>query len=62
VLHFFDREIAYDKISAVETRSVLFGNAMAPVLLRATRGCSEAWRARAARHMLGCDPRPRLCF
>ena len=37
LLHFLDREIAYDKIAAVETRSVLFGNAMAPVLLRATR-------------------------
>jgi len=37
MLHFLDKEIPYDKIAAVETRSVLFGNAMAPVLLRATR-------------------------
>ena len=37
MLHFFNKEIPYDKIAAVETRSVLFGNAMAPVLLRATR-------------------------
>ena len=37
LLHFFNKEIAYDKIAAVETRAVLFGNAMAPVLLRATR-------------------------
>ena len=37
MLHFLNKEIAYDKIAAVETRSVLFGNAMAPVLLRATR-------------------------
>ena len=36
-LHFFDKEIPYDKIAAVETREVLFGNAMAPVLLRSTR-------------------------
>ena len=37
ILHFFNKEVPYDKIAAVETRSVLFGNAMAPVLLRATR-------------------------
>jgi hypothetical protein len=37
LLHFLVKEIPYDKIAAVETRSVLFGNAMAPVLLRATR-------------------------
>jgi hypothetical protein len=37
MLHFFNKEIPYDKIAAVETREVLFGNAMAPVLLRATR-------------------------
>lgn len=37
MLRFVDREIPYDQIEAVETRSVLFGNAMAPVLLRATR-------------------------
>ena len=37
MLHFIAKEIPYDKIAAVETRGVLFGNAMAPVLLRATR-------------------------
>jgi hypothetical protein len=37
VLHFVDKTIPYDAIAAVETRSVLFGNAIAPVLLRATR-------------------------
>jgi hypothetical protein len=37
MIHFLNKEIPYDKIAAVETRSVLFGNAMAPVLLRATR-------------------------
>lgn len=37
MIHFLNKEIAYDRIAAVETRSVLFGNAMAPVLLRATR-------------------------
>jgi hypothetical protein len=37
VLHFLDKTIPYAAIAAVETRSVLFGNAMAPVLLRATR-------------------------
>ena len=37
ILHFINKDIPYDKIAAVETRSVLFGNAMAPVLLRATR-------------------------
>ncbi len=37
VLHFIDKTIPYDAIAAVETRNVLFGNAMAPVLLRATR-------------------------
>ena len=37
LLHFFNKEIPYDKIAAVETREVLFGNAMAPVLLRSTR-------------------------
>ena len=37
MLHFINKEIPYDKIAAVETRCVLFGNAMAPVLLRATR-------------------------
>jgi hypothetical protein len=37
VLRFIDREIPYDQIQAIETRCVLFGNVMAPVLLRATR-------------------------
>jgi len=37
MLRFVDREVPYDEIQAVETRCVLFGNAMAPVLLRATR-------------------------
>lgn len=37
MLRFVSKEIPYDQIQAVETRSVLFGNAMAPVLLRATR-------------------------
>jgi hypothetical protein len=37
MLHFLNKEIPYDKIAAVETREVLFGNTMAPVLLRATR-------------------------
>jgi hypothetical protein len=37
MLRFVNKEIPYDQISAVETRSVLFGNALAPVLLRATR-------------------------
>jgi hypothetical protein len=37
MLRFVSREIPYDQIQAVETRAVLFGNAMAPVLLRATR-------------------------
>jgi hypothetical protein len=37
MLRFVNREIPYDQIEAVETRSVLFGNALAPVLLRATR-------------------------
>jgi len=37
MLRFVDREVAYDQIKAVETRCVLFGNVMAPVLLRATR-------------------------
>jgi hypothetical protein len=37
MLRFINREIPYDQIEAVETRSVLFGNALAPVLLRATR-------------------------
>ena len=37
MLRFVNREIAYDQIEAVETRSVLFGKALAPVLLRATR-------------------------
>jgi hypothetical protein len=37
MLRFKDREVPYDQIQAVETRCVLFGNVMAPVLLRATR-------------------------
>ena len=37
MLRFVNREIPYDQIEAVETRSVLFGKALAPVLLRATR-------------------------
>jgi hypothetical protein len=37
MLRFVNREIPYAEIEAVETRSVLFGNALAPVLLRATR-------------------------
>ena len=37
MLRFVNTEIPYDQIEAVETRRVLFGNAMAPVLLRATR-------------------------
>jgi len=37
MLRFIDREIPYDQIQAIETRCVLFGNVMAPVLLRATR-------------------------
>jgi hypothetical protein len=37
MLRFVDREVPYDQIEAVETRSVLFGNVLAPVLLRATR-------------------------
>ena len=37
MLRFVNREIPYDQIEVVETRCVLFGNAMAPVLLRATR-------------------------
>jgi len=37
MLRFVNREVPYDQIQAVETRCVLFGNAMAPVLLRATR-------------------------
>lgn len=37
MLRFVNKEIPYDQVDAVETRCVLFGNAMAPVLLRATR-------------------------
>ena len=37
MLRFVNKEIPYDQIDAVETRRVLFGNALAPVLLRATR-------------------------
>ena len=37
MLRFSNKEIPYDQIEAVETRRVLFGNALAPVLLRATR-------------------------
>jgi hypothetical protein len=37
MLRFVNKEIPYDQIAAVETRRVLFGNALAPVLLRATR-------------------------
>jgi len=37
MLRFVDREVPYEEIEAVETRCVLFGNVMAPVLLRATR-------------------------
>ena len=37
MLRFVNSEIPYEQIEAVETRCVLFGNAMAPVLLRATR-------------------------
>ena len=37
MLRFVNREIPYGQIGAVETRCVLFGNAFAPVLLRATR-------------------------
>jgi hypothetical protein len=37
MLRFIDREVPYDQIQAIETRCVLFGNSMAPVLLRATR-------------------------
>lgn len=37
MLRFLDREVPYQDIQAVETRCVLFGNVMAPVLLRATR-------------------------
>jgi len=37
MLRFVSRDIPYDQIEAVETRCVLFGNALAPVLLRATR-------------------------
>jgi hypothetical protein len=37
MLRFVNRDIPYGEIDAVETRRVLFGNAMAPVLLRATR-------------------------
>jgi hypothetical protein len=37
MLRFVDREVPYDQIQAIETRCVLFGNVMAPVLLRATR-------------------------
>lgn len=37
MLRFVNTEIPYDQIQAVETRGVLFGNTMAPVLLRATR-------------------------
>ena len=37
MLQFVDREVPYEQIQVVETRCVLFGNVMAPVLLRATR-------------------------
>jgi hypothetical protein len=37
MLRFVNRDIPYSEIEAVETRCVLFGNALAPVLLRATR-------------------------
>ena len=37
MLHFIDKEIPYAAVAGVETRRVLFGNALAPVLLRATR-------------------------
>jgi len=37
MLRFVNREIPYDQIQAVETRCVLFGRTLAPVLLRATR-------------------------
>jgi hypothetical protein len=37
MLRFTDTEVPYDQIERVETRCALFGNAMAPVLLRATR-------------------------
>jgi hypothetical protein len=37
MLRFFNKEVPYDQIEAVETRRVLFGKALAPVLLRATR-------------------------
>jgi hypothetical protein len=37
MLRFVNREIPYTDVEAVETRRVLFGKNMAPVLLRATR-------------------------
>jgi hypothetical protein len=37
MLRFVDREVPYDRIQAVETRCVLFGRTLAPVLMRATR-------------------------
>jgi hypothetical protein len=37
MLRFVNRDIPYGEIDAVETRRVLFGKTMAPVLLRATR-------------------------
>ena len=37
MLRFSNKLVPYDQIEAVETRRVLFGNALAPVLLRATR-------------------------
>jgi hypothetical protein len=37
MLRFVNRDIPYSDIEAVETRRVLFGKTMAPVLLRATR-------------------------
>jgi hypothetical protein len=46
MLRFVSRDIPYSDIEAVETRNVLFGNALAPVLLRATR-----LRTRDGRHV-----------
>ena len=62
MLRFFNKEIPYDKIAAVETRGVLFGNAMAPVLLRATRLATQGRRARAARQRQRGQRRSALPF
>jgi len=58
MLHFLNKEIAYDKIAAVETRSVLFGNAMAPVLVARTLGSPAAILTESGLSFLGLGVQP----